>query len=155
MRFIHSVARIEGGCQIFVCVLMQAKWNDRCTVQFFQFILFLFFLENMRPRCKPKKMTPKYRNFRLRSSLKHRNFKIAFEKIDFQNRFIRAKNGYATLCLFLVSCLFSLEKIVCYLLPSTNLFCEVKNGTNTSQRYLFYLLKFQHSMRPNPINFRL
>ena len=66
-----------------------------------------------------------------------------------------AAHCYATLCLFLVSCLFSLEKIVCYLLPSTDLFCEVKNGTNTSQRYLFYLLKFQHSMRPNPINFRL
>jgi hypothetical protein len=33
-----------------------------------------------------------------------------------------AAHCYATLCLFLVSCLFSLEKIVCYLLPSTNPF---------------------------------
>ena len=30
----------------------------------------------------------------IRSSLKHRNFKIAFEKIDFQNRFIRAKSAF-------------------------------------------------------------
>lgn len=129
MRFIHSVARIEGGCQIFVCVLMQAKWNDRCTVQFFQFILFLFFLENM-------------------------TIELAFVVLcPYHSASSAAAHCYATLCLFLVS--FSLEKIVCYLLPSTNPFLWGKKRPNTSQRYLFYLLKFQHSMRPNPINFRL
>ena len=44
----------------------------------------------------------------------------------------------------------------CLLSPPLNKpFLWGKKRTNTSQRYLFYLLKFQHSMRPNPINFRL
>jgi hypothetical protein len=58
-------------------------------VQFFQFILFLFFLENMRPRCKPKKMTPKYRNFRL-------NFEISqnFERRGCVNQTMKNSKNF-------------------------------------------------------------
>jgi hypothetical protein len=74
-------------------------------VQFFQFILFLFFLENM-------------------------TIELAFVVLcPYHSASSAAAHCYATLCLFLVSCLFSLEKKLSVISsPQQTLFCEVKNG---------------------------